>query len=101
MNTTISPEAAQAVEQLRQSGFKITSDTGSYRLIRRDGSQAANGHLGNVSNDPEAFNRAAINGLKRAQHILKDEAQRVSMTRPVFGKEGSWRPTIGESSVYR
>jgi hypothetical protein len=93
MNTTISQEAAQAVERLRHSGFKITSDTGSYRLIRSDGSQAANGHLGNVSNDPEAFNRAAINGLKRAH--LKDEARRVSMTRPVFGKEGSWRPTIG------
>jgi hypothetical protein len=39
--------------------------------------------------------RAAVRGLAVAQEILKDEAARLQLPRPVFGKEGSWRPTIG------
>jgi|ERR1700730_7164859 hypothetical protein len=94
----ISPDAAQAIEQLRQLGFKVTSHTGAYRLVRNDGSQAqiyrsdgkldVNGHLGNITDT--TLDRAAVNGLKVAQAILKDEAWRLAMTRLVFGKEGSW-----------
>ena len=38
--TAISTEAAAALEELRLLGFKFTGNTGSYRLIRQDGSQA-------------------------------------------------------------
>jgi hypothetical protein len=97
------PTAAAAIEALRVAGFKITSDTGAHRLRRLDGSQAqlyradgkldANGHLGLVTDT--TFDRAAVRGLAVAQEILKDEAARLQLPRPVFGKEGSWRPTIG------
>jgi hypothetical protein len=92
-----------AAEQLRQAGFRVDASTGSYRLKRSDGFQAANydlrgqgsvsGHLGHVSN--RNYEQAVERGLAIAQLILKDEAARLALPRPVIGKEGSWRPPIG------
>jgi hypothetical protein len=93
-------EAASAQESLRLSGFRVTSHTGAYRLIRLDGSQAQlyhpeggfaidSGCLGNVSNDPAALDAALILGLDLAQRILADEARRAALPRPVFGLPGS------------
>ena len=98
VSTQLSPAGSAALEQLRQLGFKVDSGTGAYRLRRQDGSQAQlylpngvfsfNGHLGNVTD--VTLDQAAINGLKVAQAVLKDEQQRVAMPRPQLGKEGSW-----------
>jgi hypothetical protein len=96
-----SPEAAAALESLRQLGFRITSDTGAHRLIRQDGSQAAlyslkggfgtnSGNLGNISDI--SADQAAINGLVLAQAILADEKARLAMPR--------WMPPSLESRPY-
>jgi hypothetical protein len=98
VSTQLTPQGIAALESLRQLGFRIDSNSGAYRLRRSDNSQAQlylptgvlsfNGHLGNITD--VTLDTAAINGLKVAQAILKDEAQRLAMPRPQLGKEGSW-----------
>lgn len=88
-----------ASEQLAQSGFRVDSSTGSYRLIRSHGGQAAfyaldgqgslSGHLGHISDT--TLDQAEKRGLAIAQKILRDEARRLSLPRRPLGKEGSWR----------
>ena len=73
MNTT-TPEAAQALEALRVAGFKVTSHTGCFRLVRSDGSQAPGGNLGLITGDYDA---ACIAVLKIAKALLADESARV------------------------
>jgi len=62
-------------------------------LIRPDGSQAPNGHLGNVTDT--TFERAAVLGVQVAKQVLKDEADRLALPRPVFGAPGSYQASIG------
>ena len=95
----MSPEAQSAKEQLRQLGFRVQSHTGSYRLIRPDGSQAqlyradgkldVTGNLGNVgvSHGFEAeLDAAVLRALPIAQAILDDEARRLALGNMTFGK---------------
>jgi hypothetical protein len=95
-----SPEAAAALESLRQLGFRITNDTGARRLIRRDGSQAqlyrldgkldVAGHLGNVTS--VSRDQAAINAVPIARAIWKDEAERAARGNVKFGKSIESKP---------
>ena len=73
------PEAARYFEQLRLAGFPIDTSTGACRLRRLDGSQAM--YLGDISNDPKTFERAARIGLHRTREILKDEEERRSISK--------------------
>ena len=74
MNST-TPEAAQALEALRVAGFKVTSHTVCFRLVRSDGSQAPGGNLGLITGDYDGA--ACIAGLKIARALLADESARV------------------------
>ena len=85
-----SPEAAAALESLRQLGFRVDSTTGSHRLLRSDGSQAQlyslkggfgtnSGNLGNI--ETLTADQAAVAGLALAQKILADEAARLLLPR--------------------
>jgi hypothetical protein len=96
---------------LNQIGFKVTSDTGSYRLIRADSSQAqlysltgsmptaadglpveGSGNLGNISDSSINYDDVAIAALKLAKAILADEAARLKLP--------PWRPPSIESRPY-
>jgi hypothetical protein len=55
-----------------------------------DGSQAANGHLGHISNDPAVFDR--VKGLALAKEILADEAARLAQGNKTFGKDPATSP---------
>jgi hypothetical protein len=93
-----SPDAARAIFLLNQIGFKVTSDTGSYRLIRCfDSSQAqlyrldgstptaadglpvqGSGVLGNISDSAVQYDDVVIKGLELARAILADEHFRLT-----------------------
>jgi hypothetical protein len=79
----MTPKAAAAIETLRVAGFKLTSDSGSFRLVRSNGEQAEHGNLGPVTGNYDA---ACVKGLKVAQAVLKDEAARVKLGKRSTGK---------------
>jgi hypothetical protein len=81
----MSPEAAAAVEELRQMQPQMTiADTGGhFRLRRADGKSL---YLCAITGDHwRGFNQAAIKGLAMAKAILADEAERVKLPSPTFG----------------
>jgi hypothetical protein len=80
-----SPEAAAAVEELRQMQpqWTIQDFGGHFRLRRSDGTST---YLCHITGDHwRGFNQAAIKGLAMAKEILKDEADRLALPRHVFG----------------
>ena len=89
------PEGLAALEAIRQMGFKLDSSSGAHRLIRSDGSQAAlytasgkmslSGLIANITDLTQGD--AAIAALKVAQAVLADEAARLALPRPIFGKD--------------
>jgi hypothetical protein len=99
-STTLNKEAVDALESLRQLGFRITSHTGAHRLIRQDGSQAqlyrldgrldVNGYLGLISE--VSLDQAAIKGLAVARAILQEESDRLKLPR--------WIPPSIDSKPY-
>jgi len=101
----ISPEASQALLTLSTMGFRLTYDTGSFRLIRQWGSQAdyyaptggfaeGSGNLGNVSgasgqndssvsgaatNFEASYQSAILAAVPLATQIINDETARRAM----------------------
>ena len=94
----VSPESARAVLTLRASGFRVDAQTGSFRLLRSDGSQAQlysldgktslSGNLGSVADVPYdlALDRAILAAVPIASAILRDEATRLALGNRTFGK---------------
>ena len=89
---------------LRASGFRVDAQTGSFRLLRSDGSQAQlysldgktslSGILGSVAEVPydQALDRAILAAVPIASAILKDEANRLAQGNLTFGKSLASNP---------
>jgi hypothetical protein len=81
-------ETQDLVGLLYRRGFRVSGDTGQYRLIRRiDGAMVAGGDLGSIHS--VTFRDAVNHAVLLVDRILKDESERLAQGNATMGALGS------------